>query len=83
MSRIPKESIYILRKLYTWNRIGNKYINVHYVFRAFPKRLRNKKLFKEWVNELVKLELVLLHKNGECISLNKHKLGEIESLIYS
>lgn len=82
MSKFSNESIYILRKLYGWNKIGNKYTNIHYVFRAFPKRFRNKKLFKGWVKQLLKNDLVIIHKNGKCISLNKHKLGAIESLIY-
>ena len=82
MPQISKEAIYILRKLYSWKRIGNKYINNHDVIRVFPKHLRNKRLFKEWIKMLQKEGLIIIHKNGECISLNKHKLGEIESLIY-
>ena len=82
MSGISKQSVYILRKLYSWNRVGNKYINTHDVIRVFPKHHRNKKLFREWIKELVKEDLLIIHKNGECISLNKHKLGEIEKLIY-
>ena len=82
MSRLSNEAVYILRKLYGWNRIGNKYINLHDVIRAFPKRLRNRKLFKGWAKELLKEDLVIIHNNGETISLNKHKLGEIESLIF-
>jgi len=81
MLRLSNEAIYILRKLYGWNRVGNKYINLHDVIRAFPKRLHNWKLFKERIKELLKEDLVIIHKNGKCISLNKHKLGEIEALI--
>jgi len=81
MPKFSNESVYILRKLYGWNKIGNKYVNIHKVIRIFPTRFRNKKLFKEWVNGLVKEDLVLVHKNGNCISLNKHKLGEIEEII--
>ena len=83
MPGLSNESIYILRKLYSWKRVGNKYINLHDVIRAFPRRYRNKKLFKKWITELRKKELVIIHKNGECISLNKHKLGDIEALIFS
>ncbi len=82
MSKLSNEAIYILRKLYSWNRVGNKYINWHDVIRVFPKHLRNKKLFREWIRELRKRDFILIHKNGECVSLNKHKLGEIESLIF-
>jgi hypothetical protein len=81
MQELSKEAIYILRKLYSWKRVGNKYINLHDVIRAFPRHLRNKKVFRAWVKELVKNDLVIIHKKGECISLNKHKLGEIESII--
>jgi len=83
MTELTKESIFILRKLHSWNRVGNKYINLHDVFRVFPRRHRNKKMFKEWIKELIKKDFVIIHKNGECISLNKHKLGEIEYIIYS
>lgn len=79
---LSKESIYILRKLYSWNRVGNKYINLHDVIRVFPKHRRNKKLFKDWIKELLKRDFAIIHKNGTCISLNKQKLGEIESVIY-
>lgn len=82
MQGLSKESIYILRKLYSWKRVGNKYINLHDVIRVFPKHLRNKRLFREWVKELAKSDLVIIHKKGECISLSRHKLGEIESIIY-
>jgi len=79
---LSNESIYILRKLYGWNRVGNKYINIHDVIRIFPKRLRSKKLFRNYIKELQKDGLIIIHKKGECISLNKHELGKIESLIY-
>ena len=82
MPQLSNEAIYILRKLDSWKRVGNKYINLHDVIRVFPKHLRNKRLFREWVKELVKRDLVIIHKKGECISLNRHRLGEIESLIY-
>lgn len=78
---LSNEAIFILRKLYSWNRVGNKYMNLHDVIRAFPKRLRNKKLFKEWINALRKEDLVIIHKNGTCISLNKSELGRIEEII--
>ena len=81
MSSLSNESIYIIRKLYSWNKIGNKYINLHDVIRVFPKHLRNRKLFRNWIRELIKLNLVIIHKNGTCISLNKHKLDDIESII--
>jgi hypothetical protein len=83
MPKVSKEATYILRKLYTWKRVGNKYMNIHDVIRVFPRHLRNKRLLKEWVKELLKEDLVLIHKNGECISLNKHRLGEIESIIFA
>jgi hypothetical protein len=82
MPQISRESIYILRRLYGWRKVGNKYMNLHDVMRAFPRRLRNKKLFREWIKELIKKDFVIIHKNGECISLNRHKLPEIESIIY-
>lgn len=82
MPGLSDESIYILRKLYSWNRVGNKYINLHDVIRVFPKHRRDKKLFRQWVKELVKEDLVIIHKKGECISLNKHTLDRIESLIF-
>ena len=78
---LSNEAMFMLRKLYSWNRVGNKYINLHDVIRAFPRRLRNKKLFKEWINELRKEGLIIIHKNGTCISLNKHELGRIENII--
>lgn len=80
--QLSNEAVYILRKLYSWKRVGNKYINMHDVIHAFPKRLRNRKLFRRWVKELLKESLVIIHKNGECISLNKHEIGKIEALIY-
>lgn len=82
MQQLSKEAIYILRKLYSWKRVGNKYINTHDVIRAFPKHLRNKRLFRNWVKELVNMDFIIIHKKGECISLNRHKLGDIESIIY-
>lgn len=82
MPKLSNEAIYILRKLYSWNRVGNKYINLHDVIRVFPKHCRNKKLFKGWVKELIKEDLVRIHKNGTCISLNKHELGKTEFLIF-
>ncbi len=78
---LPNEAVFILRKLYSWNKVGNKYINLHDVIRAFPRRLRNRKLFREWLDELRKEDLVIIHKNGNCISLNKHRLGRIEEII--
>lgn len=80
---VSKEAVFILRKLYDWNRTGNKYVNKHDVLRAFPKRYRNTKLFKIWVKELRNRELIIMHKKGECISLNKHKLDEIEKVMDS
>ncbi|MBL7160544.1 MAG: hypothetical protein ISS93_01695 [Candidatus Aenigmarchaeota archaeon] len=79
--KISPESVYILRKLYRWKRVGGVYINEHDVIRAFPRWKRDRKQFKRWIKELRKEGLILLHKNNTCISLNKHKLGEIESLI--
>jgi len=81
MSELSNESVFILRKLYGWKKIGNRYVNLHDVIRIFPTRLRNKKFFKKWVKELTREDLVIIHKNGSCISINKHKLEKIEILL--
>ena len=81
MPRLSNEAVFILRKLYSWNKVGNKYINLHDVIRAFPRRLRNTKFFRAWIKDLCKEDLVIIHKNGTCISLNKHELGRTEEII--
>lgn len=74
-------SIYIIRKLYGWNKIGEKYTNIHNVLRALPPKHRSKTILKGCIKELRNEGLVIIHKKGECISLNKHELGRIEDLI--
>jgi hypothetical protein len=81
MSHLPPGAIYILRKLYAKNKVGEIYINNHKLMHFFPRHLRSWGLLREWVKELQKEEMVILHKNGTCISLNPRKLGEIEKLI--
>lgn len=78
---LPRQSILILRKLYHHGKIGEKYINTHNVLRFFRVQDRNKAAFRYWLTELYRRELILIHKGGECISLNKHKLDEIVGII--
>lgn len=81
MSQLSPEAIYTLRKLYAWNKAGGVYVNNHRLWRIFPRYLRSWSSFREWVKELQKEDMVIVHKNGTCISLNPHKLGETEKLL--
>ena len=76
MTRLSNEAIYILRKLYSWKRVGNKYINLHDVIRIFPKRIRNKRFLREWIKELLKEDPDLIDKLVH--DLNKHFISVID-----
>jgi hypothetical protein len=71
-------SVYILRWLYARGNIGEKYTNIRHVRCAFPPKYRDMTSINKLLKELRKEEMIMLHKKGTCISLNPHRLKEIE-----
>jgi len=76
---ISELSVYILRWLYARGNVGEIYTNIRHVRSAFPPRYRDMTLINKLIKELRKEDLIFLHKKGTCISLNSHRLKEIEA----
>lgn len=71
-------SVYILRWLYAHGKVGNAYTNMRNLRHALPVRLRDKTIINRSIKELRNAQLIIIHKKGNCISLNPHRLSETE-----
>lgn len=74
---------HILNKLYRQTNIGMDYIPIHDVVQGLKPHERSMKDVNRAVKELCSKGLMELHKNGQCISLNREgkAIEEVERIL--
>jgi len=78
---LGKMEIHILNKLYRQTNIGEDYIPFHDILQGLKPHQRSMKDAVKAAKKLYKMRLIELHKGGNCISLHRKNIDEIERIL--
>ncbi len=78
---LSKYELHILRKLHRHGNYGEDYLNTHDLVQGLAPHERDWSKITKAAKNLLKLDLIEQHKNGQCISIKRGKLEEVENIL--